>query len=419
MDRYIVLCTCLAAIVSAGTCRVDDVPYNYLLWPGTHNSAINLGADTLLRPKDAEDGSWPSKAQSSYQYPIMDQRLSVKDQLVQGIRVVDLEIGMVGGEGTGKGWACDDEGEEINGDACVERWTLEGRCFSDCPFLITHGTIDEAVGEDLGYTFPESIFQDVADFVAERSDAIVTLLIFATHGNSMPDLSDVERRLNSTGLLDFVWNFDRTKPFNRYPTVGEMRASGRTVMLGAGWPGPQIASSHIAVPNVVSGPTEICMDGEPCLEGWDAVTFDQLTPDKAAVSNNPPMGANSTRIFTIENLSSRRGRDENSTSYWPLPNALDDAPYLAGGNPSQAMRAAEYDHVVALVDRWSDLLESYGSQPGWILVDFFNTTTPDGTSSRTLLSNDREGLIRAVEDINSRRISEFCNGGEPSSATAQ
>ena len=400
------------AFGAAEDCSIDDVPYNMLLHPGTHNSAVNLGRKTLFRTARAEEGQWHSRAHRSYQYPVMNQRLSVKDQLMQGIRVLDLEVAMVGGNGTGKNWECKEDGRKGtsvgNGEEeCTLNVSLQGRCFSDCPFLITHGTIDEAVEAELGYTFPESIFRDVADFVAERSDAIVTLLLFATHGNSMPHLSEVERRLKSTGLLKFVWNFDRTKAFGRYPTVGEMRASGRTVMLGAGWPGPQIASSHVSVPASGSTP-ETCADEEPCLEGWDAVTFEQLAPERAILSKNPPTRNDSTRIFTIENLSSRRGRADNSTKYWPLPNEIADAPYQAGGNPAQAMNAAEYDHIVALVDRWDDLLEPFGSRPGYILVDFFNTSTPDGSPSRTLLPNEREGLIRAVEDVNARRISDYC-----------
>ena len=44
-----------------------------------------------------------------------------------------------------------------------------------------------------------------------------------------------------------------------------------------------------------------------------------------------------------------------------------------------------------------------GRRPNWILVDFFNTTTPSGKPSRTLQPNPDEGLIRAVYRINAAR----------------
>jgi hypothetical protein len=39
-----------------------------------------------------------------------------------------------------------------------------------------------------------------------------------------------------------------------------------------------------------------------------------------------------------------------------------------------------------------------------MMVDFFNTTTPKrGVPSRTLLPNPRDGLVRAVREINAMR----------------
>ena len=61
----------------------DNLPFNQVLFAGTHNSAINLGRQTVGRPAGAMEGRWPSAAASAYQYPVMDQRLSVRDQLEQ------------------------------------------------------------------------------------------------------------------------------------------------------------------------------------------------------------------------------------------------------------------------------------------------------------------------------------------------
>jgi hypothetical protein len=67
----------------------DDMPYDNLLFAGTHNSAINLGPHTLLRPPSAITGQFPSEAHAAFQYAVMNQRLSVRDQLTQGVRVLE------------------------------------------------------------------------------------------------------------------------------------------------------------------------------------------------------------------------------------------------------------------------------------------------------------------------------------------
>jgi hypothetical protein len=134
---------------------------------------------------------------------------------------------------------------------------------------------------------------------------------------------------------------------------------------------------------------------------WDAVSFFQQDPSRAILGRNPPQKGS---VFSIENLSSRRGRDSHSAKYWPLPNEARDAPFQAGGNPAQAALAAGYTHVRSLEAAWARLLAPFDLRPNWILVDFFNTTTPRaGVPSRTLLPNPDEGLIRAVADINADR----------------
>ena len=45
----------------------DELVYNEVLFAGTHNSAINLGASTVLRPAEAVGGKWPSEAHPAYQ----------------------------------------------------------------------------------------------------------------------------------------------------------------------------------------------------------------------------------------------------------------------------------------------------------------------------------------------------------------
>lgn len=278
-------------------------------------------------------------------------------------------------------------------------------------FVVSHGSLDQSIGDHLGYTYPEILFKSVAAFVKENPQEIVTIMLIATHGNSFPATSDVTRRMNATGLLKHVWNPDPDAPFVVFPTLGEMRSAGRTVLLvnGYGHWGPQFHGSHCNSSDIV-GADGVCAGGVPCMEGWDAVSFSQLDPDRAVLAKNTPRGngRNSTAVFAIENLSSRRGRDSHSSKYWPLPNELTDVPFQAGGNPAQAAMAANYTHVRSLEAAWATLLKPFGIQPNWILVDFFNTTTPkQGVPSRTLVSNPEEGLVRAVQDINTERVASW------------
>lgn len=312
------------------------------------------------------------------------------------MRVLDFEVAALPSS-----WRCDD-GHTNSSDTCVEHVRVSGRCFSGCPFIVSHGTVQQSIGLVQGYTFPEALFAAVADFVAERPNEIITLLLLASHGNAAPSKADVVARMNASGLLSSVWNADPQEAFTRYPTLGEMRSARRTVLIssayGYGW-GPTIASSHVNATGV-AGADGRCASGTPCLEGWDAITFAQLAPDHAVLSTHPPRG---NTLFVLENLSSRRGRSNASAAYWPLPNELIDLPFQAGGNPAQASLAAEYEHVCALERRWDALLRPYGARVNVLLVDFFNTTTPTGRPSRTLLPNPDDGLVRAVRDINAQR----------------
>ena len=93
----------------------------------------------------------------------------------------------------------------------------------------------------------------------------------ATHGNLQPSTESVLARMNSSGLLPYVWN--PTEEFEEFPTLGEMRAKNKTIMIVTsddwGW-GPSIVSS-----TTDSSGIEGASD---TMEGWDSVTFDQLSP---------------------------------------------------------------------------------------------------------------------------------------------
>jgi hypothetical protein len=328
----------------AGGLPDDDVPFNRVLFAGTHNSAINLGEQTLGRPAGARAGRSPSAAASAYQYPVMDQRLSVRDQLEQGIRFLDLEIAAIEGNYSCPGALqrhCDDH----TSPRCQHTPTHGGRhCFSCCPFIVSHGSVQQSVGDTLGYTYPEDVFTQVAQFAAANPSEVVALMLITSHGNHWPERAAILARLNSTGLLPLLWNTQPEPALTRFPTLGEMRAAGRTVMLvgmtPSLWPSsPGVTSSHVNSSDI-SQPGETCLGDTPCMEGWDAVTFAQQAPDRAILARTGQTPPPKTSLFLIENLSSRRGRADTSAAYWPLPNELIDAPFQAGGNPAQAALAA-------------------------------------------------------------------------------
>lgn len=378
----------------------DEMPYHKVLWAGTHNSAINLGDQTLARPSKAIGGRFPSEAASAYQYPVMDQRISVRDQLEQGIRVIDLEIASLTND-----WICSTPPPGgCDGSCQSEPHDTLGKCFSCCPFIVSHGSLDQSVTARLGYTYPEDVFRPIGEWIKENPYEIVTLFLIRTHGNVAPPNDAIVERLNASGILEHVWNHDPEAVFDTFPTLGEMRAAGRTVLIsGPSW-GPRTAGSHVNSTDI-DGADSTCIGGTPCMEGWDSVVFEQLSPERAILSGSTH---DAMTLFHVDNLSSRRGRGDKSAKYTWLPNVLVDTPFHAGGNPWQASLAADYNHVINLEARWAELLAPQGMVPNWILVDFFNTTTPrEGMPSRTLLPNPSDGFVRAVRDINQKRVSDW------------
>jgi hypothetical protein len=161
-----------------------SLPYDRVLFVGTHNSAINLGAHSLGRPAAAIGGRHPSAAASAYQYPVMDQRLSVRDQLEQGIRFLDLEIAAITGGPFGCPAAQQQQCQATDPHHCQRRQRPQehmlkpdsGQCLSCCPFIVSHGSVQESVGDRLGYTFPEDVFVQVAEFVAAHRNEVVSVL---------------------------------------------------------------------------------------------------------------------------------------------------------------------------------------------------------------------------------------------------
>jgi hypothetical protein len=106
----------------------------------------------------------------------------------------------------------------------------------------------------------EDIFDSIAEWVAAHPREIVTILMMATRGNAAPSTDALAARLDAAGLLDHVWNPEPLAPPSAvdptFPTLGQMRAANRTVLIatlcvprararawGARWRWPRTAPS--------------------------------------------------------------------------------------------------------------------------------------------------------------------------------
>ena len=56
----------------------------------------------------------------------------------------------------------------------------------------------------MGFSFPETIFSSIAEWVASNPEEIVTLFLITTHGNGATSPDAIRSRLNSTNLLSKV-----------------------------------------------------------------------------------------------------------------------------------------------------------------------------------------------------------------------
>lgn len=349
----------------------------------------------------------------------------VWDQLEQGVRVLDLEITAVDPR-----YACPVAGgPDAACNATAPRCRLHrgagplgGSCLACCPFVVSHGTDFESIFLRLGFTFLETLLEQVRAWTEAHPREVVSLLgLLNVHDGSggAVRVEDVMQRLGTAGLLPRVWNHDASRPFDgaAFPTLGAMRAAGRTVMLlgfGADF-APQIEVGCFNASGLMADGSGdgACVGGTPCVEGWDTVTFEQLAPARAILRSAAPYPR--ATLFALPNLSSRRGRADASFGYWPLPHLLEDAPYLAEAHPAQAARAADAAHVLALEAAFTGLLarQRAGQHVNLILVDFFNTTAPGATwaaGSLALRPNPEEGLISAVARVNAARSRQYPGG---------
>lgn len=166
-----------------------------------------------------------------------------------------------------------------------------GQLFNAPLYLLGHGSVAESIGYDLGYTYPETLFTSVLDWVGATSypsasvmvlqprvcvltslslsftlclnmhipvhahipahppacpphnrsqvkqnpREIVTIMLIATHGNTYPGYAAVVARMNASGLLDRVWNHDPGATLLRYIPQAILLAIVRTTFLARCW----------------------------------------------------------------------------------------------------------------------------------------------------------------------------------------
>lgn len=88
-------------------------------------------------------------------------------------RVLDFEMAALSGD-----WLCNSSSSSTpvqEDEACEHRALLEGGCFAgDCRFLVSHGDLRDSVTFELGYTYPEALFRNVAQWLEKNPTEIVS-----------------------------------------------------------------------------------------------------------------------------------------------------------------------------------------------------------------------------------------------------
>merc|ERR1711991_114946 len=126
-----------------------------LVFPGTHNSAINLSPKLLDMPTGTElSTKHPSVAQQPFYYAVLNQRISVFDQLQQGVRYFHLETVNIPDENK-----C--PMSDVDATSCTCKYDSVNYCFQCCNVLVTHGNFHEAYNLNLGYSFLYDLFVEI------------------------------------------------------------------------------------------------------------------------------------------------------------------------------------------------------------------------------------------------------------------
>jgi hypothetical protein len=400
--------------------RNTTVSFMDLTFPGTHNSAINLSPKLSNMPKDTElSRKHPSVAQQPFYYAVLNQRISVFDQLQQGVRYFSFETVII-----------PDENKCPINDAdtasCTCKYDSVNYCFKCCNMLVTHGNFHEAYNLNLGYTFLHDLFIEIRNWIEKKYDEKCnddnTDQIIWIYLDSWTLHSKIEKEkyyglvrniLAESGLLHYVYNLPTPKRTNsnndntritknKYSNdkkrflVWDMIKSKKNVVLSfltsehedvtAGHVNNIRISSNYFVTKDKSKVSKQCFIPKlPCHVGWDSHDVKDMSASRIAILNNNN-GSNhnvSYHAFAMYHMTSSR---------------TNSAPYIAGGNPYEAMLIRNKSLILNKLLRYKNI---YNQHVNVVIVDFFNTKV----TSKSKPLNMK--LLKAVDDNDDGRQKYF------------
>jgi hypothetical protein len=347
--------------------------YNKIIYPGTHNSYSNLYNPTPL----------PAPTYKDF---ILNQQWSIKDQLDKGIRVLDLELNSI-----------------FPPTKCPARSSNLKNI--NCTFLVSHGTAEEAINFDLGYSFLDDIFFEIKDWLLDKHLVYpkqYPITIILNKQDTHIKNEDIQSIFKKTGLDSYVYFYDTeitSTPYfeNNWPTIGEMKTAKKPLMIFGmneehrmlryqNWfitPNCNAYNSRHNKPLHWKNPftnNTICID-----QGWDGSELENFNPSKLVIPD-VSLYINQSELFALSILFS--------------PRDFSDYPFYFGGNPILQAKVNQYNILYNLTKKANEILAKNNQQVNWILVDFFDTIYEKKTNKWS--SNKYDGLINVTNDLNTR-----------------
>ena len=225
----------------------------------------------------------------------------------------------------------------------------------------------------LGFTCFDKLANTVSKWLDNNRNEVLIINTEVGSHDTSATIEDVKQALNSTHLFKYIWTEDLN------PRIDDMISKNKRVKIVG-------LDDNVAY-------LEFKGDGGIFYQ-WNAVTPKDLIPSK--ITWNGPYNNNTWLI--AGHFSSRRGRYDNSTSYNKLPNLEYDLPYIAGGNPNQALQVSYQNITEPFIRACLDFLYIQNRTLNAVVVDFFNTSVTNGKSplNKKLLTNKNESLISVI-----------------------
>ena len=331
----------------------QGLSYNQILFPGTHNSYSNLWNPT---PPPAP----------SYKKEILNQQWSIQDQLNKGIQVLDIELNSV----------------PASKRASVNNNT----------FIVSHGTAEEAITFQLGYSYLEDILQDIKSWIPNHSFTPITLIL--NKQDSSIENREILKIFDKINITQYVYLFDLN--ITQWPTISQMNETNKPLMVFGlntkrrfikyqNWfitenciPYNSRHNNPTPTPTPSTQPTQThCID-----QGWDGYEIKNFLSHNLII---PDTCNDLSCLFILYVLVS--------------PRNLVDLPFIFGGNPLTQQKANTYDILYNLTYSANQILKKKNQQVNWLLVDFFDTTYNNNNISQWN-NNPKDDLIRVVNDMN-------------------